>query len=132
MYPHRLLGASVSYTDILSRYIGQALGPNPQKKIIISTIEGGQKRVPRMGPNQISANRGSDSRFELESNLKTLSPRSSRSSIMNVMNRDQSKQEFKPGSKSIDYFGSYTNIDSHKDHFTLLYCKSQILLESSY
>ena len=70
---------------------------------------------------QISANRGSDSRFELESNLKTLSPRSSRSSIMNVMNRDQSKHEFKHGSKTIDYFGSYTNIDSHKDHFTPLY-----------
>ena len=40
---------------------------------------------------------------------------------MNLMNRDQSKHEFKPGSKSIDYFGSYTNIDSHKDHFTQLY-----------
>ena len=63
------------------------------------------------------ANRGPDSRFKLEASLKTLCPRLSRSSIMNMKNHDQSKHEYKPGSKSLDYHRSYTNIDSHKDIF---------------
>ena len=49
---------------------------------------------------QISAKRGTDSRFDLEENLKSLYPRSSRSSIMKKQNRAKLKQEYKPSSNS--------------------------------
>ena len=64
-----------------------------------------------MSFGQISAKRGTNSRFVLEANLKSLYPRSSRSSIMKTKNRDQLKHDYKPGSNSLEYHHSYMNTD---------------------
>ena len=66
---------------------------------------------------QISAKRGTDSRFILEANLKTLQPKSSRSSILKPENCAKSKHEYKPGSNSLEYHCSHTNTDSCNDLF---------------
>ena len=58
---------------------------------------------------QILAKRGPDSRFVLEANLKSLCPRSSRSSIFKTQNRVQAKHEYKASSNSLEYYRSYTN-----------------------
>ena len=55
-------------------------------------------RVPEQ---QISAKRGTDSRFILEANLKSLYPTSSRSSILKPQNRVQSKHDYNPRFSSI-------------------------------
>ena len=62
---------------------------------------------------QISAKWGTDSRFVVEVNLKSLCPKSSQS-----QNRVQSKHKYQPGSNSLEY----------KPNFKVLI---QILLESS-
>ena len=55
------------------------------------------------GIYQISAKCGTDSKFVLEANLKSLYPSLSRSSILKTQNRNQSKHDYKPGSKSFKY-----------------------------
>ena len=62
---------------------------------------------------QISAMRGTDSRFVLEANLKSLYPRSSQSSNLKTQNRDQSKHEYKPSSNPLEY----QNTDSYNELF---------------
>ena len=52
---------------------------------------------------QISAKQGTDSRFVLEANLKTLRSRSSRSLILKTQNRVQSKHDYKPSSNLLEY-----------------------------
>ena len=56
-----------------------------------------------VGFEQISVNQGTDSRFVLESCLKSVQPRSSRSSILKTQNGIQSKHK---------YHCSYTNTDA--------------------
>ena len=77
-----------------------------------------KKRKQCNNVNQISANRGANSRFVLESSLKSLWPKSSRSSILKTKNGVQSKHDYQPGSNSLDYHHSYTNTDSCNDLFS--------------
>ena len=52
---------------------------------------------------QISAKRGTESRFVVEANLKSLYPKSSRGSILKSQNRVYTKHEYQPGSKMVEY-----------------------------
>ena len=54
---------------------------------------------------QILAKRCADLRFALKANFN------SRSSIKKTQNRVQTKHEYKPGSKSLEFYRSYTNTD---------------------
>ena len=74
-------------------------------------------QIPTVLVDQIWAKLGTDSRFVLEANLKSLYPRSSRSSIVKAQNRDQSTHNYKPGAKSLEYHRSYMKTDSCNNLF---------------
>ena len=55
-----------------------------------------------IGTLQVSANRGPDSTFVVEANIKSLCHKSSQGSILKSQNRVYTKHEYQPGSKMVD------------------------------
>ena len=70
-----------------------------------------------MSFGQILAERGTDSRFVLKANIKSLYPKSSRNSILKTQNGDQLKHDYKPGSNLLEYHRSYMNTDLYNKLF---------------
>ena len=81
-------------------------GPTLLKKIVFTKLYTGNIGKAR-------------SRLEFRSrgDLKSLSPRLSRSSILKTQNRDQAKHKNKPGSNLLEYYRSYPNTDSYNNIF---------------
>ena len=65
------------------------------------------------------ANRGPDSRFVLEVNIKVLKPKSKRSLIIITQNHAYTKYEYQPGLKLPEYHHSYTNTVRVRTFFCL-------------
>ena len=54
------------------------------------------------GTLQVLVNRGPDSTFAVEANIKSLCRKSSQGSILKSQNRVYTKHEYHPGSKMVD------------------------------
>ena len=78
-----------------------------------------------------SANRGPDSRFVFEANIKTMWPKSSRSLILITLNGVYTKHKSQPGSKSGEYHHAYTKADFWSSNSNITWVKSLTLIWSS-
>ena len=67
--------------------------------------------APKSKNMQISAKQGIDSRFVVEANLKSLCPKSTRGSILKSKNRVNTKHEYQPGSKMVEYEARIVKVD---------------------